>query len=35
MEYDVQPEGRDELNFGLVEAVYDWAQGKVSLIIKF
>jgi superfamily II RNA helicase len=27
--------GHDKLNFGLVEVVYEWAQGKVSLYIKF
>jgi hypothetical protein len=24
-----------ELNFGLVQGVYDWAQGKVSLLTEF
>jgi len=24
-----------ELNFGLVQVVYDWAQGKVSLFTEF
>jgi hypothetical protein len=27
--------GHDKLNFGLVQVVYEWAQGKVSLYIKF
>jgi hypothetical protein len=31
----VQLEGHDALNFGLVQVVYEWAQGKVSLIIIF
>lgn len=27
--------GHDKLNSGLVEVVYEWAQGKVSSYIKF
>jgi superfamily II RNA helicase len=27
--------GYDKLNFGLVQVVYEWAQGKVSLFVKF
>jgi hypothetical protein len=32
--YRIEP-GYDKLNFGLVQVVYEWAQGKVSLFIKF
>jgi len=32
--YDLYSE-EHELNFGLLQVVYDWAQGKVSLFTKF
>jgi hypothetical protein len=33
LECGLQLEDRDDLNFGLVQVVYDWAQGKVSLVM--